>query len=186
MATLTLYDRLTGVEKCVSGLNSQAGARLRIAVHGHYMVCCCPPCFSTRAAFFTDDHQTQLASFTLQLLEREAQLLLVASVWVDWRKHQSRPRMSCASVSAEMALLVAVYTRGDLVCTGDWNWSATIMLVPAKGEHRFWDVLHLAGEDHLVAQGYQGPLSLPYPVYILRMDHGRFGGQSCLYVPLLA
>ena len=46
--------------------------------------------------------------------------------------------------------------------------------------------LHLAGEDHLVAQGYQGPVSLPYPVYILRMDHGPLGGQSCLYVPLLA
>ncbi|CAB1450342.1 unnamed protein product [Pleuronectes platessa] len=35
MATLRLYDRLTGAEKCwsgVTGLNSQAGARLRIAV----------------------------------------------------------------------------------------------------------------------------------------------------------
>ncbi|CAB1456979.1 unnamed protein product [Pleuronectes platessa] len=34
MATLTLSDRLTGAEKCRTGLNSQAGARLRIATLG--------------------------------------------------------------------------------------------------------------------------------------------------------
>ncbi|CAB1457235.1 unnamed protein product, partial [Pleuronectes platessa] len=42
MATLTLYDRLTGAEKCgsdLTGLDSQAGARLRIAVRGTQCQC---------------------------------------------------------------------------------------------------------------------------------------------------
>lgn len=42
---------------------------------------------------------------------------------------------------------------------------------------------HSAGEDHLLAQGYQVAQFLPCPVHILLMDSGRFGGQSCLYVP---
>ncbi|CAB1420320.1 unnamed protein product [Pleuronectes platessa] len=42
MATLTLSDRLTGVEKCgsgLTGLNRQAGACLRIAVRGAAPTC---------------------------------------------------------------------------------------------------------------------------------------------------